>query len=617
MPYGPFPHGWPYSNFHDLNLDWIISVIRELETKITQFVALNTVKYANPFQWNIASQYAKNTLVIDPQIETVYLSVQPVPMGVQITDTDYWTKVASIAGIYDQLISAITNTVYDKFGIPAIENIEKNSLVWINNVLYKCISPVSAGQNILSASFVQTNLDTEFEGLVEQYKQIVENTTSDLNERISNIIADGTQTEGNTELIDIRIGADGEVYQTAGDAVRRQVGEIKGDLDNLKSSIVDKIEPTNKFNLQDVTKGCILYLTDGNEHDNDNFVTSGKISVTVGDIVRLYVSNNLTLATNFESLCCYDINGKYLGGTKSVTTFKIPYDKASYIRFSVGSRVYTNRMLTINTIPTEYSDYFTPYYELKKDEIDIYENWQNKKILVLGDSILSLKFQNVSNALIELLKPSKYVNIAVPGATWCEPQDSVLDGNPVSENPPSNHIANQVQKIINNKDDSTYSDFDYIIIGAGTNDFAGWFNFENVTEEQLESYFVNESGYINVDTITRKNIIGAMRYVIEKIRYLYPNVVIFISLPIQSAYGYGVQRNPDYLKKKCELMKRICIRMGEQYIETNLCGIYAKNETKDSNGLDLRDGLHPNEHGAKKEARYIASKIAEYFLSSN
>lgn len=30
MPYGPFQHGWPYSNFHDLNLDWILDRIKKI-----------------------------------------------------------------------------------------------------------------------------------------------------------------------------------------------------------------------------------------------------------------------------------------------------------------------------------------------------------------------------------------------------------------------------------------------------------------------------------------------------------------------------------------------------------------------------------------------------------
>ena len=33
MPYGPFQHGWPYSNFHDLNLDWVINTVKQLSAE--------------------------------------------------------------------------------------------------------------------------------------------------------------------------------------------------------------------------------------------------------------------------------------------------------------------------------------------------------------------------------------------------------------------------------------------------------------------------------------------------------------------------------------------------------------------------------------------------------
>ena len=44
-------------------------------------------------------------------------------------------------------------------------------------------------------------------------------------------------TSGNAELADIRVGADGTTYDTAGNAVRGQIGELKSDLSDLKTSV--------------------------------------------------------------------------------------------------------------------------------------------------------------------------------------------------------------------------------------------------------------------------------------------------------------------------------------------------------------------------------------------
>ena len=74
-------HKAPYTNFHDMNLDWIIEALNEFNRKLANFVSLNTIKYADPIKWDIISQYAQNTLVLDPQDGTAYLSVQPVPQG--------------------------------------------------------------------------------------------------------------------------------------------------------------------------------------------------------------------------------------------------------------------------------------------------------------------------------------------------------------------------------------------------------------------------------------------------------------------------------------------------------------------------------------------------------
>ena len=148
MPYGPFQHGWPYSNFHDLNLDWVISVIRELETKITQFVALNTVKYANPLQWDITKQYETNTVVINPQDGTAYLSVQPVPSGVQITNTDYWTPIFTLQNFTTALKKAIA-LPQETIGAGASSYIPAKTVFWAGDQLVYAPEEIPVGTIII------------------------------------------------------------------------------------------------------------------------------------------------------------------------------------------------------------------------------------------------------------------------------------------------------------------------------------------------------------------------------------------------------------------------------------------------------------------------------------
>jgi len=132
---------WPWTNLHELNLDWIIQSIKEQETRLSNFVSLNTIKYADPFQWNITSQYAQNTLVIDPEDGTAYLSIHPVPSGVPITNTEYWTPVFTLQNFTDALKKAITTVPQQENGQAATEELPANSVFFVGDVL--CTNPAT------------------------------------------------------------------------------------------------------------------------------------------------------------------------------------------------------------------------------------------------------------------------------------------------------------------------------------------------------------------------------------------------------------------------------------------------------------------------------------------
>lgn len=143
-------HRAPYTNFHDLNLDWIMEVLNEFNTKLTNFVSLATIKYANPIQWDITSQYEANTVVVDSN-GNAYLSVQPVPSGVSLDRDDFWTKIGNFDELWANVKKAITPN--DEGHSPtATANRAVDDLVWVNGALVRVTRAMIAGDAYVPGS---------------------------------------------------------------------------------------------------------------------------------------------------------------------------------------------------------------------------------------------------------------------------------------------------------------------------------------------------------------------------------------------------------------------------------------------------------------------------------
>ena len=136
-------HGYPYTNFHDLNLDWILQQMENFSSRLENFISLATIKYADPLKWDITSQYEANTVVVD-QNGNAYLSVQPVPSGVSLDRAEYWTKI----GNFDELWGSIKKAISpfdEKMSTTASADRSINTLVWLDNTLYRCTQYMQQG----------------------------------------------------------------------------------------------------------------------------------------------------------------------------------------------------------------------------------------------------------------------------------------------------------------------------------------------------------------------------------------------------------------------------------------------------------------------------------------
>lgn len=122
---------FPYTNTHDLNLDWIIKKILELNDKVDNLNSIISV--ADPPEWDITTQYAENCIVFYD--DTGYISIQPVPAGIELSNTDYWVPIIDVSNF----------EIADPFTWNSTMEYGKNVIVKYNNTIYKSNIIVPAG----------------------------------------------------------------------------------------------------------------------------------------------------------------------------------------------------------------------------------------------------------------------------------------------------------------------------------------------------------------------------------------------------------------------------------------------------------------------------------------
>lgn len=87
---------FPYTNFHELNLDWIISTIKKLCGELSDFKVINSIKWKG--EWDITKQYSIWSIV--DVNGNGYISIKNVPSGVEIENENYWVLVANYSALY-------------------------------------------------------------------------------------------------------------------------------------------------------------------------------------------------------------------------------------------------------------------------------------------------------------------------------------------------------------------------------------------------------------------------------------------------------------------------------------------------------------------------------------
>lgn len=98
-----FFEGFPWSDKQSLNLDWLLKTMQELLRQFTEFKAVNTLTYGGI--WDITKNYPAWTIVTTKN--SGYISLQPVPVGVPLTNRDYWIEAVELDPRIAALISQV------------------------------------------------------------------------------------------------------------------------------------------------------------------------------------------------------------------------------------------------------------------------------------------------------------------------------------------------------------------------------------------------------------------------------------------------------------------------------------------------------------------------------
>lgn len=166
-----------------------------------------------------------------------------------------------------------------------------------------------------------------------------------LKSRVDNLVANpGTPTEGNAELIDIRVGADGKTYPTAGEAVRSQISSVSTNYDDLASNFtregVDIYWELGSFN-----------LNTGGNHASTNRIRTRHLPIHRGDKI-IFSTNSDTSQANYYTIYLYDNSLNYLPDVSNPTWIRDPIFESEidgYVR--LGMRTYDSQELTLDDIP--------------------------------------------------------------------------------------------------------------------------------------------------------------------------------------------------------------------------------------------------------------------------
>ena len=178
-----FFNNYPGTDLHEIDLHYILMQLLKMREDMQTVIESNAITFADPINWDITSQYPANTVVLNSTGDG-YISRKPVPAGIALTNTSYWTQIFSFNDVADRIRAGVAHNNGNSGTATAA--LSKDDLVWWQGDIYKVRYNIAAGTQLI----IGTNVDrytvnrriADISGTVSDMQDQVSENTSDISQ---------------------------------------------------------------------------------------------------------------------------------------------------------------------------------------------------------------------------------------------------------------------------------------------------------------------------------------------------------------------------------------------------------------------------------------------------